>query len=178
MVNWLPLISHPGFNEISANSSNYYKVWPGKPCTWNMPGMLLSSKHASKIHLPNLRVLLLFAQQELCQLFFFSLLALDFPGNCFNTVNTGQFISSETSHKETRKCVYLSFHQSLVFQSNIVAFNMWCRGLFLYYLLFSEIKQVNFTKTMRDLLNTENLSQLTQQSADVSEPILIIFTSF
>ena len=31
---------------------------------------------------------------------------------------------------------------------------------------------------MRDLLNTENLSQLTQQSADVSEPILIIFTSF
>lgn len=92
--------------------------------------------------------------------------------------NTGQFISSETSHKETGKCVYLSFHQSLVFQSNIVAFNIWCRGLFLYYLLFSEIKQVNFTKTMRDLLNTENLSQVTQQSADVSEPIVIIFTSF
>ena len=92
--------------------------------------------------------------------------------------NTGQFISSETSHKERGKCVYLSFHQSLVFQSNIVAFNIWCRGLFLYYLLFSEIKQVNFTKTMRDLLNTENLSQVTQQSADVSEPIVIIFTSF
>ena len=92
--------------------------------------------------------------------------------------NTGQFISSETSHKERGKCVYLSFHQSLVFQNNIVALNIWCRGLFLYYLLFSEIKQVNFTKTVRDLLNTENLSQVTQQSADVSEPIVIIFTSF
>lgn len=107
----------------------------------------------------------------LCRLWIFQVIVLIWA-------NTGQFISSETSHKETGKCVYLSFHQSLVFQSNIVAFNIWCRGLFLYYLLFSEIKQVNFTKTMRDLLNTENLSQVTQQSADVSEPIVIIFTSF
>lgn len=70
----------------------------------------------------------------LCWLWIFQVIVLIWA-------NTGQFISSETSHKETGKCMYLSFHQSLVFQSNIVAFNMWCRGLFLYYLLFSKTRK-------------------------------------
>lgn len=100
----------------------------------------------------------------LCRLWIFQVIVLVWA-------NTGQFISSETSHKETGKCVYLSFHQSLVFQ-HVMPWLIPVLSTFLWK------KKVNFTKTMRDLLNSENLSQLTQQTAGVSEPILIIFSSF
>ena len=42
---------------------------------------------------------------------------------------------------------------------------------------YSELKQVNFAKNRNNLFNDENLAELTQQSADILEPILQ-FTSF
>lgn len=61
--------------------------------------------------------LLLFAWLELFQLFSFLCRLWIFQVIDLIWANSGQ-LSSETTHKETEKCIYLSFHLSLVFQSN------------------------------------------------------------
>jgi len=61
------------------------------------------------------------------------------------------------------------------FWSKELLLSHWRRRLFLYYLLWNKTSEFHKLKHMNYFVNAENLSQLIQQLADISEPILQYF---
>ena len=81
-----------------------------------MSEMLFLPNHAPEIHSPNCSVY--------CCLRSKNCVGLDFPGIVIDLIwaNSGRLNLKTTQKKQRSACIILSFHQSLVFQSNFCCF--------------------------------------------------------